>query len=359
MKELDTLREQIDRVDEQILKLLNRRARVVQKIARLKSDRQTSTLIPRREFQIVRRLCKNNPGPFPNHGIESAFREILSACRSLQKPVDVYYLGPQATYTHAAAVARFGRGAHHIPVANIVQVFREVEKHPYAFGIVPIENSSEGVVGLTMDLLLESPLSICWEVYLPIRHHLLSNVAKKKIQRLYSKDQAIAQCRGWLAKNLPDVEIHETASTARGVELAIKDKAGAAIAGKLAGQIYPIKIQNRDIHDRAGNTTRFIVIGHLLNEPSGKDKTSIIFLVKNRVGALYDALVPFRENSINLTKIESRPTKREAWEYAFYVDLEGHREDKKVIGALKALEDHIEYVKVLGSYPDETRWSLA
>lgn len=359
MKELDEIREKIDQIDEQILRYLNRRARLAQKVGKLKSDSEQPTLVPRREFQILRRLFQKNVGPYPNEGVEATFREIFAACRSVQKPVEVFYLGPKATHTHLAAVRKFGQTAEHRPASNLIQVFREVEKHPFAYGVVPIENSSEGVVGLTMDLLLESPLNILWEIYLPIKHHLLANVPLKRIQRIYSKDQAIAQCRGWLSQNLPNAEIQETASTARGVELALKDKQGAAIAGDLAIQMYPIKIQARNIHDRAGNTTRFIVIGHKRNEPSGKDKTSIIFLVKNRIGALYDALQPFRRSQINLTKIESRPTKREAWEYAFYVDFEGHRDDENIREALAALEEHAVYVKILGSYPDETRWSLA
>ncbi len=350
-KEADRLREQIDKLDEQILRLLNRRARAAGKATALKSPAQAL----RRDLQTLRRLCRHNPGPFPTEGVEATFREILSACRALETPVEVYYLGPSATYAHAAAVRRFGSSAQHVPVTGLVQVFREVEKHPGSFGVVPIENSSEGVVGLTMDLLLESPLSISSEIYLPVRHHLLSNVARKNIRRIYTHSQAIAQCRGWLAKHLPEVEIQETASTARGVELALRDKHGAAIAGRLAAELYSIKILARNIHDRAGNTTRFVVIGHVHNERSGKDKTSIIFLVKNRVGALFDALEPFRTYGINMTKIESRPTKREAWEYAFYVDFEGHRDDENVRTALAALEEHTVYVKILGSYPDETR----
>jgi chorismate mutase/prephenate dehydratase len=273
--------------------------------------------------------------------------------------VETFYLGPKGTYTHAAAVRKFGHSAVHHPLPGLVQVFREVEKLPRAYGIVPIENSSEGVVGLTMDLLLESPLSIVAEVYMPIKHHLLSNSQMKDIRSVYAHAQAVAQCRNWLSKNLPEAEVQETTSNARGVELALKHKHGAAIAGQLAAQLYPIQIQHRNIHDRAGNTTRFIVIGHAANESSGKDKTSLIFLVKNRVGALYDALQSFRGHGINMTKIESRPTKREAWEYAFYVDLEGHQEDKEVKKALDEMEEHVAYLKILGSYPDETRWSLA
>lgn len=355
----DKLREQLDRWDEQILRLLNRRARAVQKAAKTLPPGRDSLLPPSLERQRLRRLRQQNPGPFPNDGLEATLREINAACRSLEKPMEVYFLGPSATYAHAAAVRRFGRSVRHVPVPGVVQVFREVEKRPEAFGVVPIENSSEGVVGLTMDLLLESPLTIQSEIYLPVRHHLLSNAARKNIRRIYTHSQAAAQCRAWLARNLPEVEIQETSSTVRGVELALKDKQGAAIAGQLAAELYGIKILARNIHDRAGNTTRFVVIGHEKCEPTGKDKTSIIFLVKNRVGALFEALQPFRAHGINLTKIESRPTKREAWEYAFYVDLEGHQTDERVQSALTALEEHTVYIKILGSYPDETRWSLA
>lgn len=354
MNEIEKLREQIDDIDEKLLELLNRRAEKAKNIGRLKSDEDHSAVVPRREAQIVQRLIGKNTGPFPPEGIEATFQEIFSACRSVQAPIETFYLGPKATYTHAAAVRKFGKSAVHSPVGNLVQVFREAEKHRRSFGVVPIENSTEGVVGLTMDLLLESPLSICWEVYLPIRHHLLSNANLEDIQTVYSKDQAIAQCRGWLANNLPAAEFQETSSTARGVELAIKDKHGAAIASELAANLYPVNIIRSDIHDRAGNTTRFVVIGHLENEPSGKDKTSIIFMVKNRAGALYEALEPFREQKINMTKIQSRPTKREAWEYAFYVDFEGHQKDEEVALAMKQLEERASYVKILGSYPSES-----
>lgn len=344
---------QLERIDEKIIELLNRRARTTQRLSA--RPRKTGSGLPTGDVRRnLQKLLKEQSGPLPDEGLEKIFREIHSACSALDQPVEVYFLGPEATYSHAAAVAAFGRSVNHIAVPSFVNIFREVEKSPGSYGVVPLENSSEGVVGLTIDLLLESPLSICGELYLPIRNSLLANIPREEIRRIYSHPQPIAQCRGWIMRNFPAAEIRETPSTTRGVELAIQDKHGAAIASELAAELYPIKIVEKDIQDRAGNTTRFLVVGHHSGKPTGHDKTSAIFLVKNRVGALYEALLPFRKHGINLTKIESRPTKREAWEYAFYIDFEGHRNDKKVQQALAELEKPAAYVKVLGSYPKKS-----
>jgi chorismate mutase / prephenate dehydratase len=346
--------ESIQKLDEKILKLLNQRARKMLEQEQNSGKKASSAALTADERKWIRTLAEKNSGPYPSSALEPVFREIELACRQARQFPPVYFLGPNATNTHAAAVIRFGQKADFYPLIGLTPIFREVEKDKSAFGVVPIENSSEGVVGLTMDLLLESPLSICGEIYLPIRHLLLANIPKSKIEKVYSHPQAIAQCRGWLSRHLPAAEVIETASTSRGVEMALKDKKGAAIAGPLAAKMYKIRVAARDIHDRSGNTTRFVVLGHRDAEPTGKDKTSLIFLVKNRAGALYDALYPFREHQINLSKIESRPTKREAWEYAFYVDLVGHRTDKEVQKALKELEEQSVYMKILGSYPSES-----
>ncbi len=350
MSDTRKAQEQLETIDGQILKLLNRRARTARRLSAL-SRKGESGFPSAKERRILQKLLRAQPGPLPDEGLEKVFREIYSVCAALDRPVEVYFLGPEATHSHAASVAAFGRSAKHIPVPGFVNIFREVEKSPGAYGVVPLENSSEGVVGLTIDLLLESPLSIRGELYLPIRNHLLANIPREEIRRIYSHPQPIAQCRGWIMRNFPSAEIRETASTTRGVELALQDKHGAAIASELAAELYSIGILEKDIQDRGGNTTRFLVVGHHGGQPTGNDKTSAIFLVKNRVGALYEALLPFRKYGINLTKIESRPTKREAWEYAFYIDFEGHRKDKKIQQALAELEKPAAYVKVLGSYP--------
>jgi len=350
--ELKSLRQKIDKIDNQILRLLNQRTRAAREIAKLKAKAKQEFYAPHREKKIVDRLLKKNKGPLPNEALRGVFQEILNASRSMQKKLRVAYLGPEATFTHLAAVKNFGRYAAFTPVKSIADVFSEVEKGRSDYGVVPIENSTEGVINHTLDMFVTSELKICSELLLEISHNLLSKASElREIKRIYSHSQAIAQSRNWIEDNLPNAELVETSSTAKAAEMAEKDPQGGAIASSLAASLYDLKIIAERIEDNVQNFTRFLVIGKSFPAKSGQDKTSILFSIKDRVGALHDMLTPFRENNINLTKIESRPTKLRAWEYIFFVDFIGHIEDENVKRALRQLERECLLLKILGSYP--------
>jgi len=349
---LKSLREKIDKIDSHILRLLNQRTRAVRGIAKLKAKAKQEFYAPHREKKIVESLLKKNKGPLPNEALRGIFQEILNASRSIQKKLRVAYLGPEATFTHLAAVKNFGKYAIFTPVKSIADVFSEVEKGRSNYGVVPIENSTEGVINHTLDMFVTSELKICSELLLEISHNLLSKARQiREIKRIYSHPQAIAQSRNWIENNLPNAELVETSSTANAAEMAEKDPDGGAIASRLAASLYDLKIIAEGIEDNVQNFTRFLVIGKSFPAKSGQDKTSILFSIKDRVGALHDMLTPFRENNINLTKIESRPTKLRAWEYIFFVDMVGHVEDENVKRALRQLERECLLLKILGSYP--------
>lgn len=353
-KSLEKLRAEIDRIDLHLLSLLNRRARAVQKVGKIKSREGSIFYDPKRERAILHRITEKNPGPFPDSRLRTIFQEIISASRALESPITVCFLGPQATFTHEAATRRFGRSANYIPVSRVEDVFAAVEKRSVQYGVVPIENSTEGVERRTVDLFLDSPLCVCAENCLEIRHHLMAKAELSEIQKLYSHQQAFAQCRNWLSENLAGVELIPVSSTARGAEKALEDPIAGAIASELASELYELPIRARAIQDAAWNKTRFVVIGYETPEPSDHDKTSIILFLKDEPGALHRALAPFEQAKINLTNIESRPTKKEAWKYMFYIDFEGHVKSRKVRRVFKELEDRSLYIKVLGSYPMES-----
>lgn len=350
--ELKKLRSQVDSLDLRILQLLNQRAKLVKQIGKIKSLRREQYYAPEREREILSRITRNNQGPLPKEAVKEIFSEILHTCRSLEKKLKIVYLGPEATFTHLAAIKNFGKSANYISTKSISDVFAEVEKERADYGVVPIENSTEGVVNHTLDMFIESDLKICAETLLEISHYLLSQTGDlKKIKRIYSHPQALAQCRNWLEDHLPNAELVETASTAEAAQKVKKESNAAAIASDLAAELYGLKIVASRIEDRSDNFTRFLVISKNFPAPSGTDKTSILFSIKDRVGALHDMLVPFKKNKINLTKIESRPTKKKAWEYIFFVDFSGHIVESKVKKALSELEEQCLYLKILGSYP--------
>ncbi|MBI4391345.1 MAG: prephenate dehydratase [candidate division NC10 bacterium] len=353
---LEDLRKRIDAIDEQILKLLSERAAVVQEIGQLKLREGLDFHAPQREEEILERLTQQNPGPFPETAVRSVYREIISACRSLEHPLGVAYLGPRATFTHLACLKRFGDGAEFLPVRSIRDVFLEVEKGKVEYGVVPIENSTEGVVSHTLDMFVDSDLKICGEILLEVSHHLLSKSGEKgAIEKIYSHPHAIAQSRRWLEANVPHVPVLEVASTAAAAEIASREPAAAAIASELAARLYGLTIVSARIEDAVNNFTRFLIVGRKPAPRTGHDKTSILFSIKDRIGALYRMLAPFADGGINLTKIESRPSKTKVWEYLFYVDFEGHGEDAAIREALSRLADHCLFLKVLGSYPGEKR----
>jgi len=349
---LGACRERIDRIDRQIVALLNRRAGVVRTIGDYKKARGLEVVDPRREEEVLARIEVGNPGPFPNESLRSIYREIFAASHQLEEPLTVAYFGPQATFTHQACRRVFGSAARALPKPSIREVFRAVERDEAAFGVVPVENSTEGVVNHTLDMFLESPLSIFTEVVLVVHHHLLSRSGKlADIRVLYSHPQPVAQCAEWLQEHLPDVPVREVSSTAEAARRAAADPAGAAIASRLAGELYGIRAVRRNIEDRHDNVTRFLVVSRREHEPTGRDTTSILFSIKDRVGALHDILLPFAKQKLNLTKIESRPSRRRAWDYVFFVDFQGHRTDPGVQKVLERVRHSCSVLKVLGSYP--------
>ncbi len=352
-KEIAALRARIDALDDQILDLLNERADRNADIGKLKAGRGSTPFVPGRELEIFERLEARNPGPFPKDAIRNVFREIISASISLQRGVRVAYLGPSATYTQQAAIQQFGQMADLVPASTTQEIFDSVEAGGAEYGVVPIENSNEGVVSHTLDLFVESPLTICAEIHVAVHYDLLSKSGDEgRIEVVYSHPQALAQCRGWLGLNLPDVPQHSTHSTAQAAERVMKEDGAAAIASPVAAELYGLRVVRSGLEDNPENTTRFLVIGKQPPLRSSRDITSLLFSIKrDQVGALYKALQPFAENSVNLTRIESRPTRARAWEYIFFCDFEGHAEEPNVAKAIEQLRPRCDFVKVLGSYP--------
>lgn len=344
-------RKAIDKLDGQIVRLLNERTERVLKIGENKLKAGEEIYAPHREKALLERLCQMNEGPITDDGLCAIYREIMSSALSLQKSMAVAYLGPEATFTHLAATRRFGSSLRYSPQKTITDVFFEVGQERADYGVVPIENSTEGVVTHTLDMFVDSSLKVVAQIIMPIQHCLLSKGTMSQIKRLYSHPQAIAQCRNWIQLHLPMAEVVETSSTTRAAQLASQEKRAAAIANSLAGEIYQLKTIESDIQDDSGNATRFLVLGRQCSPPTGSDRTSLMFSIADKVGALHTALEPFLSQRINITKIESRPSKRKAWEYFFFVDFDGHSEDRKVARALKLLEEQCNFAKVLGSYP--------
>jgi chorismate mutase/prephenate dehydratase len=348
---LKELRKKIDTLDDRFLELLNKRAVITSQIAKLKKKYGQGLYSPDRESEILSRLKAKNKGLLPAKAIEGIYREIMSSALSFGQPLRVAYLGPPATFTQLAALKRFGSQIDYIACNNISDVFLEVEKDEADYGVVPIENSIEGAVTHTLDMLVDSDLKICAQVLLDISHNLLANVELNKIKRVYSIGQVFGQCRIWLQENLPSVEKIEVSSTTRAAQIATKEKYSSCIASSLAAGVYKLKIIASDIEDSPHNVTRFLVIGKTDVKRTGRDRTSIMFSIKDRVGALHDMLIPFKKYRINLTKIESRPSKKKAWDYYFFLDIEGHYKESRVRKAVAELEDKCTFLKVLGSYP--------
>ncbi|WP_448584363.1 prephenate dehydratase [Thermocrinis sp.] len=356
MEELSKLRKEIDLIDEEIIKLLNRRAKIAKAIGEIKKQLKLEIYSPEREREVIDKAIKINKEVygevFPSEAVRHVFREIMSACLSLEKELRVAYLGPKATFTHQASLEHFGLSAYYIPVPTIRDVFVEVETGRVDYGVVPVENTTEGVVNYTLDMFLEFDVKIVGEVVIPIKLHLLSNASTlEEIKEVYSHRQALAQCRNWLEKNLSYAKLVETDSTARACEIVLEREGTAAIASEVAAYTYHLNILAENVQDSLNNYTRFLVLGKRDVKRTGKDKTSLIFAVKDEAGALYKALESFYKYGVNLTKIESRPSRKKAWDYVFFVDLEGHLEDESVSLALESLKERTQMVKVLGSYP--------
>ncbi len=338
-----------------MLNLANRRAALAQQIGHLKED--GVVLRPEREAQVLRRLQKQNSGPLSNAAIARLFTEVMSQCRALEAPLTIAYLGPAGTFTEAAAQKRFGSAIQEQSCATIDEVFRAVASGTAHYGMVPVENSTEGAVGRTLDLLMQSTLQICGEVILPVHQCLLGRCLpgqhseSSAIKTVYSHPQSFGQCQGWLNANLQHAARIPVASNAEAARLASENPHSAAIAGSQAAALFGLTILAENIEDDASNTTRFLVLGNQEVAPSGNDKTSLVMSTANRPGAVHDLLVPLARHGVSMTKLESRPARSGLWEYVFYMDIEGHQADAKVAAALAELKQVAAFVKVLGSYP--------
>lgn len=346
------LRKKIDEIDDRLLDLLNERARIVIEVGNIKKAERLEIHSPSRERQIMERLAKRNTGPFPQEALRAVYREILSSSLSLERPLRVAYLGPRATFTHMAGMQKFGLAAQYLPVESIKDVFSEVERARADYGVVPVENSTEGVVNYTLDMFIDSDLKIWAEIMLEVSQHLMNKSGRiEDITKIYTHPQVPGQCREWLDKNLPGVPVLSAPSTARAAEMAADDPTSAAIASEMAAVLYSLQIVAKNIQDNPNNYTRFLVIAAKSPGRTGNDKTSIMFSIKDRVGALLSMLKPFANRGINLTRLDARPSGRKVWDYVFFLDMAGHIEDKAVSEAIDDLRHESLFLKVLGSYP--------
>lgn len=351
-KLLKPLRDQIDAIDAQLLDLLNRRARVAQEVGHVKNKVDAPIFRPEREAQVLRGIAERNPGPLGSNELQTIFREIMSACRSLEKKVIVAYLGPEGTFSEQAVYRHFGKSINAIPCASIDEVFRAAEAGTADFGVVPIENSTEGAISRTLDLLMQTPLTISSEVSIPIHHSLMTLSGNMDgVCSICAHSQALAQCQGWLNQHYPNIMRQAVASNAEAARLASEDPTVAAIAGEIASQHYGLQVVSAHIQDEPQNRTRFAVIGRKETESSGKDQTSLVLSVQNKAGAVYKMLAPLEKFGVSMTRFESRPARTGNWEYYFFVDIEGHVKEEKIRLALAELKDSVAYFKVLGSYP--------
>jgi chorismate mutase / prephenate dehydratase len=349
-EKLKQYREQIDRIDDELLRLFNARATLAQQIGHEKNG--STVLRPEREAQVLRRMCETNPGPLSRDAVTQLYTEIMSQCRALEAPLGVAYLGPEGSFSEAAMRKRFGHGAAGLPLESFDEIFRAVESGSASYGVVPVENSSEGMIGHNLDLLLLTPARVCGEVALQVHQCLMSRQADRNaIKRVYSHPQSLGQCRNWLNANLPHAERIAVSSNSEAARLAAAEPDSAAVAGATAAERYGVPVVAENIEDDPRNTTRFLVIGDQEVAPSGRDKTSLVLSAPNRPGAVHDLLTPLAEHHVSMTKLESRPARSGLWEYVFYVDIEGHRLDKNVAAALAKLQKAAAFVKVLGSYP--------
>lgn len=349
---LDALRKKIDRVDSRIVALLNERASLALKIGQYKDLNGQRVYVASREREVYRRITEANHGPLPRPSVRAVFREVLSACRGIEAQMKVAFFGPEATFTHMAAQRHFGSTVRYRPEPTIADVFREVGAGNVDYGVVPVENSTEGVVTHTLDLLQDSDVQICGEVSIDIELCLLSRSGRAAdVCRILSHSHALGQCRRWLGAHHANASVEAVASTAQAAREARADRQVAAVASRLAGDVYGLKIIQANIADNQDNMTRFYIIGDDPPSPTGEDKTSIVFAAKDRVGVLHEMLAPFAGHGINLTKIESRPSRQKAWEYVFFIDFQGHRQEEHVEKALEQLGQNCVFLKVLGSYP--------
>lgn len=348
--QLKQLRDRIDAIDDELLRLVNQRAQLAREIGEVKGDGPIYR--PEREAQVMRRLQDRNPGPLPAEAVAHLFTEIISACRAIEEALSVAFLGPRGTFSEEAALKHFGARARGVPCASIDGVFREVEAGQVGFGVAPVENSTDGAVGRTLDLLLATPAHICGEVLLPVHQCLMSKAdSAAPIQKIYAHAQSLAQCHEWLNQNLPRSARIPVVSNAEGARLASEEPSAASIGSQAAAALYELNVLAANIEDQPNNTTRFVVIANQEAAPSGRDKTSLVMSVRNRPGAMHELLAPLAEHGVDMTRFESRPSRTGMWEYVFFVDLTGHQRDEHVARALERLREQASFLKILGSYP--------
>lgn len=346
------LREQIDAIDAQILDLLSQRGKVAQQVGHVKAETNAPVFRPEREAQVLRGVAERNPGPLKDRDVQTIFREIMSSCRALEKRVTVAYLGPSGTFSEQAVYQQFGSAIETLPCVSIDEVFRATEAGTADFGVVPVENSSEGAINRTLDLLLATTTIISGEISIPVHHSLMSKTGGMDgVTVVCAHSQALAQCQVWLNQHHPGIERRAVASNAEAAILASQDPTVAAIASEMAGEQYQLGVVQAHIQDDPHNRTRFAVIGSLQTGPSGRDRTAIVLAVPNKAGAVYNLLAPLAKHGVSMTRFESRPARIGTWEYYFYVDVEGHVHDAAVARALAELKDNAAFFKVLGSYP--------
>jgi chorismate mutase/prephenate dehydratase len=352
--DLKKIREHIDRLDEQIQMQINERAAYAEQVARIKKTSNDDAIFyrPEREAEVLRRIKQRNQGPLSGEEMARVFREIMSACLALEHPMKIAFLGPEGTYTQAAALKHFGHSVITIPMATIEEVFREVEAGASHYGVVPVENSTEGVISHTLDRFISSPLKVCGEIELRIHHCLMSNVdAIDEVKKVFAHQQSFGQCREWLDANMPNAERIPVSSNAEAARIVNDNVASAAIASESAAQLYDLQIIEKNIEDMPDNTTRFLVIGQVDTPPSGIDKISLLLSAKNKPGALFSLLKPLAKHKISMTRIESRPSHQGMWDYIFFIDIEGHADNKDIAKALNDLEAEAAMFRILGSYP--------
>lgn len=349
--DMGACRVRIDNIDTQIVDLLNERVNLASRIGQLKNEADAQIYVPEREKQVLSNVTRHNRGPIKNEALSAVFSEIMSAAISHERKLVIAYLGPEATFTHQAAMSKFGKSVDYLGVRDIVDIFDQVERKNADYGVVPVENSIGGAVTCTSDVLVDTRVQIYAELYREIKHNLISCGTMASITEVYSKSPVFAQCRVWLRDNMPNATLIDCPSTADAVRKVGNDPTKAAIGCSLAAQMYHVPILKSTIQDFSHNITRFLVVGPKDAKPTGDDKTSMVFACKDRVGVLQESLMAFARNGINMTRIESRPSKKKAWEYVFFVDFLGHRKDAKVQEAINELQQHCVFVKILGSYP--------
>ena len=350
--ELAPLRVQIDALDTQLITLLNERAKLAQAVGHVKQKYKQPVFRPEREAQVLEKIAQRNPGPLPSHHLQALWREVMSVCRAMEEAVKVAFLGPAGTYTEQAMAKQFGHAIHGIDCSTIDDIFRTVEADGAAFGVVPIENSIEGAINRTMDLLLNSPLRICAEVSLAIRHSLMHRTGDMtQVTTIVAHPQALAQCYGWLKQHYPNIEQKPVSSNAQGARMAQESDAIACIAGDSAAMMYELQKVAVGIQDDANNRTRFVVLGKQVCSPSPADKTSLILAAPNKAGSVFELIEPLARHGVSMVRFESRPAKQKGWEYYFYIDFIGHAEQDNVAKALAEIEAQAAFYKCLGSYP--------